>query len=92
MLPARACRNYERRRHSNWNVTIPFVYDPDAELLVTHGGVHAYYVAMQSILNPGDDVLIPDPTWATHANMVIMLRGNVIRVPASGGKRFSANI
>jgi aspartate aminotransferase len=57
-------------------------YDPSAELLVTHGGVHAYYVAMQSILNPGDDVLIPDPTWATHTNMVIMLRGNVIRVPA----------
>jgi aspartate/methionine/tyrosine aminotransferase len=57
-------------------------YDPAAELLVTHGGVHAYYVAMQSIVNPGDDVLIPDPTWATHTNMVIMLRGNVIRVPA----------
>lgn len=58
------------------------VYDPDSELLVTHGGIHAYYVAMQSILNPGDDVLIPDPTWATHTNMVVMLRGNVVRVPA----------
>jgi aspartate/methionine/tyrosine aminotransferase len=57
-------------------------YDPEAELLVTHGGIHAYYLAMQSILNPGDDVLIPDPTWATHVNMAIMLRGNVIRVPA----------
>ncbi len=39
-------------------------------------------LAMQSILNPGDDVLIPDPTWATHVNMVSMLRGNVVRVPA----------
>ncbi|MEW6401108.1 MAG: aminotransferase class I/II-fold pyridoxal phosphate-dependent enzyme, partial [Chloroflexota bacterium] len=57
-------------------------YDPESELLVTHGGIHAYYLAMQSILNPGDDVLVPDPTWATHANMAIMLRGNVIRVPA----------
>jgi aspartate/methionine/tyrosine aminotransferase len=57
-------------------------YDPETELLVTHGGIHAYYLAMQSILNPGDDVLIPDPTWATHVNMAIMLRGNVIRVPA----------
>jgi len=57
-------------------------YDPDAEILVTHGGIHAYYLAMQSILSPGDDVLIPDPTWATHANMAIMLRGNVVRVPA----------
>ena len=57
-------------------------YDPHTEILITHGGVHAYYLAMQSILNPGDDVLIPDPSWATHENLVMMLRGNVIRVPA----------
>ncbi|MBI1854287.1 MAG: aminotransferase class I/II-fold pyridoxal phosphate-dependent enzyme [Chloroflexi bacterium] len=57
-------------------------YDPEAELLITHGGIHAYYLAMQSVLNSGDEVLIPDPTWATHVNMAIMLRGSVIRVPA----------
>lgn len=57
-------------------------YDPEAEILVTHGGIHAYYAAMQSILNPGDEVLIPDPSWATHANMVTMLRGAAVRVPA----------
>jgi len=57
-------------------------YDPETEILVTHGGIHAYYLAMQSILNPGDEVLIPDPSWATHANMATMLRGQVIRVPA----------
>ncbi|MCL4529352.1 MAG: pyridoxal phosphate-dependent aminotransferase [Chloroflexi bacterium] len=63
-------------------------YDPQSEILITHGGIHAYYTAMQSILNPGDDVLIPDPSWATHANMVIMLRGNVIRVPAPAENGF----
>ena len=57
-------------------------YDPATEIMVTHGGIHAYYLAMQSILNPGDDVLIPDPSWATHENMATMLRGNVIRIPA----------
>ena len=57
-------------------------YNPETEILVTHGGIHAYYLAMQSILNPGDEVLIPDPTWATHANMATMLRGCVVRVPA----------
>ena len=57
-------------------------YDPATEIMVTHGGIHAYYLAMQSILNPGDDVLIPDPSWGTHENMATMLRGNVIRVPA----------
>jgi aspartate/methionine/tyrosine aminotransferase len=64
------------------------IYDPESEILVTHGGIHAFYLAMQSILNPGDDVLVPDPTWATHANMAVMLRGNVIRVPAPAENGF----
>ena len=63
-------------------------YNPETEILITHGGIHAYYLAMQSILNPGEDVLIPDPTWATHSNMAIMLRGNVIRVPAPAENSF----
>ena len=63
-------------------------YDPEAELLITHGGIHAYYLAMQSLLNPGDEVLIPDPSYATHSNMAIMLRGNVIRVPAPAENGF----
>ncbi|MFZ5919937.1 MAG: pyridoxal phosphate-dependent aminotransferase [Chloroflexota bacterium] len=63
-------------------------YDPAGEILVTHGGIHAYYLAMQSILNPGDEALIPDPTWATHANMVTMLRGGVVRVPAPAENGF----
>lgn len=63
-------------------------YDPASEIIITHGGIHAYYLAMQSILNPGDDVLVPDPSWATHSNMAIMLRGNVIRVPAPAENGF----
>ena len=63
-------------------------YDPASEILITHGGIHAYYLAMQSILNPGDDVLVPDPSWATHSNMAIMLRGNVTRIPAPADNGF----
>lgn len=57
-------------------------YDPKREILVTHGGVHAYYVALQAVLNPGDEVMIPDPSWPTHTNMVKTLRGSVVPVPA----------
>ena len=63
-------------------------YDPASEILVTHGGIHAYYTGLQSILNPDDDVLVPDPSWATHSNMALMLRGNVIRVPAPAENGF----
>ena len=57
-------------------------YDPESEILVTHGGIHAYYLAIQAILNPGDEVLISDPSWATHTNMVKQFRGKVVHVPA----------
>jgi aspartate/methionine/tyrosine aminotransferase len=63
-------------------------YDSASEILVTHGGIHAYYTAMQSILNPGDEVLVPDPSWATHSNMAIMLRGDVVRIPAPAENGF----
>jgi aspartate/methionine/tyrosine aminotransferase len=63
-------------------------YDPETEILVTHGSIHAYYCAIQSILNPGDEALIPDPSWATHSNMVTMLRGKAARVPAPAENGF----
>ena len=64
------------------------IYDPETEILITHGGIHAFYTALQALINPGDEVLIPDPTWATHANMVIMLRGVAVRVPAPAENGF----
>ena len=57
-------------------------YDPTKEILITCGGVHAYYCALSAILNPEDEVLVPDPAWMTHFNTVTALRGVPIRVPA----------
>ena len=74
--------------HNNGSTTGIKSYEPETEILVTHGGVHAYYLALQSILNPGDDVLIPDPSWPTHVNMVKLMRGRVIPVPASAENGF----
>ena len=61
---------------------VPAPYDWEREIQVTHGGIHAYYLAMQSILNPGDEVLIPNPSWGTHANMVKQMRCSVVDIPA----------
>lgn len=55
-------------------------YDPETEILITSGGVHATYCAFQAILNPGDQVLVADPVWMTHANMPLVMRGAAIRV------------
>lgn len=55
-------------------------YEPDTEIIVTHGAIHAYYIGLQAILNPNDEVLVPDPSWQTHANMVKIVRGIPIRI------------
>ena len=35
---------------------------PD-EVMVTGGGIHALYVTCQALLEPGDEVIVPDPEW-----------------------------
>ena len=93
-VPSRGYRNLRRAiasklaRNNNVSSAKAVPYEPESEILVTHGGVHAYYLAIQSILNPGDEVLIPDPSWATHTNMVKMLRGSVTHVPAPAENNF----
>ncbi len=57
-------------------------YKPDTEILVTNGGVHAYYCAVKAIANPGDEIIIPDPAWMTHVNTVAMLGCVPITAPS----------
>ncbi len=33
------------------------------EVMVTTGGIHALYVTCQALLEPGDEVIVPDPEW-----------------------------
>ena len=49
------------------------VYDP-SEVLVTMGGKQAIFNAMATLLNPGDDVLIPSPFWVTFPEIAKFLR------------------
>jgi aspartate aminotransferase len=86
--PSRGLRDLRQAASAKIQRDTAASYDPETELMITHGGVHAYYLAIQSILNPGDEVLIPDPSWATHSNMAIMLRGIATRVPAPSDNGF----
>jgi len=45
-----------------------------SELLVTAGGKQAIFNAMASLLNPGDEVLIPRPYWVTFPEITKFLR------------------
>lgn len=39
------------------------VINPERELLVTHGAQHGLSVALRALLSPGDEILIPSPTY-----------------------------
>jgi aspartate aminotransferase len=47
---------------------------PD-EVMVTNGGIHALYLVFQALLEPGDEVVIPDPEWPPCAGNVAAARG-----------------
>lgn len=37
--------------------------DPDSQVLVTHGAQHGMSIALRALLHPGDEVLVPAPTY-----------------------------
>jgi aspartate aminotransferase len=56
------------------------VATPD-EVLVTNGGIHGLFILFQALLNPGDEVVIPDPQWPPAASTILSARGVVVRCP-----------
>ena len=53
-------------------------YAPE-QIVVNIGGKHSVYEAMQTILDPGDEVLLPAPYWVTYPE-AIKLAGAVVKV------------
>ena len=55
--------------------------DPDREILITSGATGAFHAAAAAILNPGDEVLLFEPFYGYHANMLRAMR--VVPVPVA---------
>lgn len=51
------------------------------EVIVTNGGIHALYAMFQALLEPGDEVLLPDPVWPPTAGHAIAARATPVFVP-----------
>ena len=49
--------------------------DPETEILITDGGLGAIYAAIQSLVNPGDEVLVFDPAWPRYFQNVLLVGG-----------------
>src|SRR5437868_4931095 len=50
------------------------IQHPD-EVMVATGGIHGVFAICQALLEPGDEVLIPDPLWPPAAGNILLARG-----------------
>ncbi len=63
-------------------------YDPNGELLITVGVSEALDLAMRAILNPGDEVIMPDPCYVSYNPCVILAGGKPIMIPTNQKNNF----
>src|SRR3990167_6614816 len=51
------------------------------DVMVTTGGIHALYVIFQALVEPGDEVIIPDPQWPPAGGNITAARGVPVPCP-----------
>jgi aminotransferase len=56
-------------------------YSPEAEILITVGVSEALYLAMTAVVDPGDEVIIPEPCFVSYAPEVTFAGGVPVTVP-----------
>lgn len=54
------------------------VYDPNTEIMVTVGGSEAIDIAMRAMLDPGDEVLIPQPSYVSYVPCAVLANGTPV--------------
>jgi aspartate/methionine/tyrosine aminotransferase len=57
-------------------------YDPDHEILITDGATGGLAVALAALVQPGDDVLLPDPIYDAYSGPIALWGGRPVSVPA----------
>jgi len=67
--------------------------DPKSEIVVTVGAKEAIYSAMMATVNPGDEVIVPDPYWVSYVPCIELCGGHPVYLPLeeSEGFRISAS-
>jgi aminotransferase len=66
-------------------------YDPFGEILITVGVSEALDLTMRAIINPGDEVIMPDPHYVAYDSCVILARGEPVMIPTSQENNFEVS-
>jgi aminotransferase len=63
-------------------------YDPANELLITVGVSEALDLTMRAILDPGDEVILPDPSYVAYSSCVILAGGKPVHISTYEANNF----
>jgi aminotransferase len=63
-------------------------YDPATEIVITVGGSEALYLAATSLLDPGDEMIIPTPCFVSYQAMAYLAGGVPVEIPCKMENNF----
>ncbi len=63
-------------------------YDADSEILVTVGGSEGIDAAMRAMLDPGDEVLIPQPSYVSYLPCAVLANGTPVVIELKAEHEF----
>jgi len=63
--------------------------DPDKGIIVTPGGKMALYASIATLLNEGDEVILPEPAWVSYPPIIKMAGGVTVPVNLTAENGFS---
>ncbi len=63
-----------------------------SQVLVTNGGKHAVMTTLMTLLNPGDEVLIPAPYWTTYPEAVYLTGATAVPVMTSEANGYRVTV
>jgi aminotransferase len=63
--------------------------DPEREVLVTTGSQEALFLLVQALIDPGDEVLVPDPRYPAYDAAINLAGGRIVLVPTTQEKDFA---
>jgi len=73
------------KRDSNYEITAD-------QVLVTNGGKQSVYQSFASVLDPGDEVLLPSPFWTTYPECIKLAGGKAVEVFADESQNYLLSV
>ena len=63
-----------------------------SQIMVTVGAIEGLAAAVMAVVDPGDEVILPSPTYSTHVRQVVIASGKPVFVPAIEEEAFALDI